>query len=132
MKKRYINNYKTFNENSNIEYIYHGTSRGAALNIQRDGYIKPKNTGEVNPSISFTNDKDYGKYYANAKGGKHNSVLLRTILDAKFILSPRIKNNKGDEYITFDNLSSDLVEIYSPTDGWKPINSWNIIFNEPL
>lgn len=118
----------SMNENNETaSYIYHGTGKGQALNIQRDGYLKPNNTGEKYPSISFTNDLDYAKYYAEMKGG----VILRTRLTNSFELSNRIANNNGAEYITFDKIPTSILEILT-YDGWKKLDKWNVIFNEPL
>jgi hypothetical protein len=117
---------------NNSVYIYHGTGKGQALNIQRDGFMNPHNTGEEQPSISFTNDLDYAKYYAKAKSGVDKMIVLRTKLNNAFKLSPRIKNNKGDEYVTFNSISSDDLEILTSGNGWQPLNKWNVVFNEPL
>ncbi len=113
------------------DFIYHGTSKGAALNIQRDGYMKPNNTGEEKPSISFTNNLRYAEYYAKSKGGNDKMVVLRTELNSDFKLSPRIRNNKGVEYITSEKIPSHKLEIKTPS-GWKPLNEWNVIFDEPI
>lgn len=113
------------------KYIYHGTSKGAALNIQKDGFIKPNNTGEEHPSISFTEKLDYAQYYANVKGGVSKSVILRTPLTNKFKISDRIQNNHGYEYITFEPLSVDQLEIQTK-NSWMPLDKWNVIFDEPL
>ena len=110
-------------------FIYHGTGRGQALNIQKDGYMKTNITGEEQPSISFTNKLDYAKHYAKSKAG-NKMVILRTKLDNRFKLSPRIKDNKGHEYITFENIPSSDLEI-STSYGWQPLNNWDVIFDEP-
>lgn len=112
------------------KYIYHGTGKGQALNIQRDGYMKLNKTGEEKPSISFTKDLDYANYYAKAKGG-NKAVILRTKLTKDFILSPRITNNKGDEFITFKPVVSNNLEILSKDNNWQPLSKWDIIFDEP-
>lgn len=112
-------------------YIYHGTGKGQALNIQKDGVMKPNNTGEEHPSISFTNDINYAKYYANAKGGTDKMVILKTKLTNDFTLSPRIKNNKGDEYVTFNEIPTSNIDILCPDNKWRPLNDWDVIFNEP-
>lgn len=123
---------KTFNRYVNDDnYIYHGTGKGQALNIQRDGFMKLNNTGEEQPSISFTNDLDYAKYYAKSKGGADKMVILRTELNDNFKLSPRIRNNKGGEYITFNEIPVSNLEIMT-SSGWQKLNKWNVIFNEPL
>lgn len=112
-------------------YVFHGTGKGQALNIQKDGYIRPNNVGEDKPSISFTKKKKYAEYYANAKAGKSKSVLLRTVLNDKFFLSDRIRDNDGYEYITFEKIPSSELEIET-VFGWQPLNNWDIISNEPL
>lgn len=114
------------------QYIYHGTGKGQALNIQKDGFMKLNSTGEIKPSISFTLNIEYAKYYANAKGGTNKMVILRTKLNNNFHISPRIRNNKGDEYITFKNIPSSELEILTLNNGWQPLNNWNVIFDEPL
>lgn len=58
--------------------------------------------------------------------------ILRTKLKDKFKLSPRIKNNKGDEFITFENIPSSDLEIMSSDSTWHPLDNWNVIFDEPL
>jgi len=118
-------------ELSSIKYLYHGTSKGAALNIQKIGYIKPNRTGEEHPSISFTEKLDYAKHYANAKGGTNKAIILRTPLTNKFKLSDRIQNNNGDEYISFDSIPTNQLEVMTKL-GWMPLNKWNVIFDEPL
>lgn len=114
------------------EYIYHGTGKGQALNIQRDGYMKPKTTGEEQPSISFTNDIDYAKSFAKTKVGISKMCILRTKLTDDFQLSPRIVNNKGDEYITFEKIQSSVLDVMTMSGEWQPLNNWNVIFDEPL
>jgi hypothetical protein len=124
---------KTITEFVNDEnYIYHGTGKGQALNIQRDGFMKTNNTGEEYPSISFTNDLDYAKYYAISKGGSSKMTILRTKLNDDFIISPRIINNKGIEYVTFKNVLSSDLEVLSKNGNWYPLDGWNVIFDEPL
>lgn len=113
-------------------YIYHGTGKGQSMNIQNDEYMKPNRTGEEQPSISFTNDLDYAKYYAKSKGGISKMCILRTKLTVDYQLSPRIVNNKGDEYITFKNVPSSDLEVMTMGGGWQPLDSWNVIFDEPL
>jgi len=114
------------------EYIYHGTGKGQALNIQKDGYMKPNKTGEEYPSISFTNSLDYAKYYAKSKGGLDKMVILRTRLNENFKISSRIRNNKGDEYVTFDPILSKDLQILTPNNNWENLINWNVIFNEPI
>jgi hypothetical protein len=57
---------------------------------------------------------------------------LRTKLTDDYQLSPRIVNNKGDEYITFKNVPSSDLEVMTMDGGWQPLDSWNVIFDEPL
>jgi hypothetical protein len=113
-------------------FIYHGTGKGQALNIQNTGFMKANNTGEEQPSISFINNLDYAKYYAKAKGGLDKMVILRTKLNNTFKISPRIAKNKGEEYITFTPVPSNSLEILTKFNEWVPLNSWNVIFDEPL
>ena len=112
------------------EYIYHGTSKGAVLGIKRNGYMVPKNTGEVQPSISFTKNFDYARYYASAKGGSDKAVILRTQLDNSFSISERISDNKGYEYITFEPLSISKLEILLADGSWQPLENWDVVLNE--
>jgi len=112
-------------------FIYHGTGKGQALNIQKDGFMKPNRTGEEHPSISFTKSFNYSKYYATVKGGSNKMVILRTKLTNDFILSPKILNNKGDEYVTFKKVSTNDLEILCPDNKWRPLNEWDVIFDEP-
>lgn len=120
------------NENNiSNNFIYHGTSKGAALRIQKDGMLIPYNTGEQELSVSFTNDIYYAEYYAKAKGGSDKMVILRTKLTDMYHLSPRIKNNNGDEYITFNPVPSSELEILTHKNEWFLLNKWDIIFDEP-
>lgn len=109
------------------EYIYHGTGKGQALNIQRDGYMKLNKTGEEKPSISFTKNMNYARYYAKSKGGLSKMVILRTKLNNDFHLSPRILKNNGDEYITFKNVPSSDLEIMTDKGLWIPLNDWDVL-----
>ena len=122
--------FRVWNRNSK-KFIYHGTSKGACLGIQREGFIRPHNTGEKFSSVSFTEKVEYAQYYANAKGGTDKSIILRTPLTDKFILSDRIQNNKGYEYITFEPVSIKDLEVQTKY-GWKPLLEWDVIFNEPI
>lgn len=126
-----ITNFKIFESNLNDEFIYHGTNKGAALNIQKDGYMKPHNTGEELASISFTSDINYAEYYAKYKGGKDKMVILRTKLSDKFKPSPKYDNNDGYEYITFNKIYTDELEIRTPNKTWISLDKWNVIFDEP-
>jgi hypothetical protein len=115
------------------DFIYHGTSKGAALRIQNDGFMNTYNTGDEEPSISFSNDIDYAKYYAKVKGGsKDRMVILRIKLDDRFKISDKILKNKGAEYVAFQKIPSSELEILIPDGSWKPLDNWNVIFNEPL
>lgn len=59
-------------------------------------------------------------------------AVLRTKLNNDFHLSPRISKNKGEEYITFKKIPSSELEIKTMDGSWKPLNNWNVIFDEPL
>ena len=124
-----INKVRNLNDN---KFIYHGTGKGQALNIQKNGYMKLYNTGEEQPSISFTSSLDYAKYYASAKGGSDKMVILRTVLTDEFKISDKIRNNKGAEYVTFKIFPSSKLEILTANNGWKPLDNWNVVFDEPL
>jgi hypothetical protein len=127
---RFFRNRLLEEKNNNV-FIYHGTGKGQALNIQKNGFMKPSNTGEEHPSISFSGNLDYAKYYAKAKGG-HNMVILRTKMNDSFKLSPRIIDNKGFEYVTFNKIPSYKLEILTHDGSWQPLNKWDVIFDEPL
>jgi len=111
--------------------IYHGTGKGQALRIQKNGYMKPANTGEEKMSVSFTDDINYARYYAEVKGGL-DMAILKTKLSDKFKLSARIRNNQGVEYITFDHVSADDLDILADDGKWHPLTKWNVLYNEPL
>jgi hypothetical protein len=111
------------------DILYHGTSKGATVSIQRNGYLMPHAVGEDKPSISFTGKLDYAKYYAKAKGGT-NGVILRTMNDSNFKLTDRIKNNKNDEFITFEKIPISKLEILTPTNTWVPLHKWDLIDNK--
>lgn len=113
-------------------YIYHGTGKGQAMNIQKDGYMKTNKTGEEQQSISFSKYLDYAKCYARLKCGVSKMCILRTKLTDDYQISPRIRNNKGYEYITFKNVQLSDLEVMTMSAGWQPLDSWNVIFDEPL
>ena len=113
-------------------YIYHGTGKGQALNIQKSGHMNPNKTGERLPSISFTAKLKYAEYYAKVKGGVDKMVILRTKITESFEMSDRIKDNKGYEFITFKPIPVSDLEIKTSTNGWQPLEKWDVIFNEPL
>lgn len=125
-----ITKFKIYENNDSDIYIYHGTGKGQALRIQMSGYMITNDTGDEKPSISFTNNIDYAKYYAKYKGGKDKMVILRTKLNDKFKISNKIRDNKGEEYVTFEEIPSSELEILT-NSGWVDFNSWNIIFDEP-
>lgn len=121
-----------FKETLNEGYVFHGTGKGQALNIQKDGFMKPNRTGEDAPSVSFSDNLEYAKYYARMKGGSSKMCILRTRLTKDFKLSARIKNNKGVEYITFRKIPSSDLEVLTNKEDWKPLDEWDVIFDEPL
>ena len=123
---------KLLREGLNSGYIYHGTGKGQALNIQRAGAMTLNNTGEDTASISFTGVFNYAKYYASAKAGVSKMAILRTKLDHRFKLSTKIRDNKKHEYVALQPILSNTLEILTPNMKWEPLNSWNVIFNEPL
>jgi hypothetical protein len=125
-------NKKSKKSKASSVYIYHGTGKGQAMNIQNDGYMKPNITGEEKPSISFTKHLDYAKYHAKAKGGISKMCILRTKLTDDYQLSPKILNNRGYEYITFKNVPLSELEVMTMGGDWQPLDSWNVIFDEPL
>jgi hypothetical protein len=103
-------------------WLYHGTGKGQVLSIVRDGGMIRKRNGESEPSVSFTAVRDYADYYAKAKGGSHPCVL-RTRADGRFVLSDRIRDNKGHEYVTFGRVPAEDLEIEK--DGeWIPISRY--------
>jgi len=112
-------------------YIYHGTTKGAAVNIQRTGYMKIYDTGDKYSSISFTGKIDYARYYAKVKGGQRGQIILRTPLTSDFTLSDKIARNSGYEYVTFKEIPIDRLEVLVNEKEWKPLSSWDVIFNEP-
>jgi len=123
---------KLLREGLNGDYVYHGTGKGQALNIQKAGSMTLNNTGEASPSISFTGIFNYAKYYANAKGGSSKMVILRTKLDNRFKLSDKIRDNKKYEYVALEPILSNTLEILTQNMEWQPLNNWNVIFDEPL
>lgn len=60
------------------------------------------------------------------KGGKNRGIILRTKLTNDFELSPKFIKNKGFEWITKEEISSNKLEINTQY-GWIPLNNWNFI-----
>lgn len=108
-------------------YIYHGTGKGQAIRIQSDGYIKPSSNGEEKPAVSFTADINYAKYFAKIKSNQ--PVILRTKLSKSFKLSDRIRNNRGDEYVSFAPTKISDLEILH-NNNWYPLEQWDLIDNK--
>lgn len=113
---------KEITDDSN--YIYHGTSVGAALSIQREGFLKTNSVGEDKKSISFSGDVNWAMYYAKAKGGSSKQVLLRTKNSDKFELSKRILKNKNAEFITFENIPIKELDVKTK-NGWIGMEDWD-------
>lgn len=110
------------------EYLYHGTSVGAALGIQRD---KKLNLNKANRSeFSFTQHIPYAEHYANVKGGSR-SVVLRTKLTNDFKITDRIQNNKGYEWVTTKEIPVSDLEIRI-NNNWYPLEKWDFIDSELL
>ena len=108
--------------------LYHGTSVGAAIAIQRIGHMIPKDGNK----ISFTSKKTVAQYYATMKGGFHNGlkgVILR-IKNAKkygFILSPKYEDNKdGFEWTTTYDIHASDLEVLT-LQGWIPLPEYDFI-----
>ncbi|MFW6243422.1 MAG: hypothetical protein ACOC2W_04615 [bacterium] len=107
-------------------YIYHGTNIDAAISIQNDKYIKPfTNDDNDKPVVSFTNDFDNAIHYANLKGKK--MVILRTsINDKNFYLSPSNKYDHGNEFISYNKIPIDNVEVLINSERWIPLKEWKL------
>jgi RNA:NAD 2'-phosphotransferase (TPT1/KptA family) len=58
------------NDSTIGKYLYHGTTVGAALRIQKNG-LKPHNVGEGYPTISFSPEIDVAISFGKRKGGKN-------------------------------------------------------------
>lgn len=106
-------------------YLYHGTNIDAAVSIQCDGYIKPfTNDNNDKPVISFTNDFDNAIHYANLKGKK--MVILRTSINNKnFKLSGNDKYDHGNEFVSYNPISIDDVQILVNSETWIPLKEWS-------
>jgi hypothetical protein len=105
------------------EYLYHGTSVGAALGIQRD---KKLNLTKANrPEFSFTQHIPYAEHYANVKGGSR-PVILRTKRTDDFQISDRIQNNKGYEWVTTKEIPISDLEVRINNE-WYPLENWDFI-----
>lgn len=106
------------------EYIYHGTNIDAAISIQNDGYIKPfTNDSNDKPVVSFTNDFDNAIHYANLKGRK--MVILRTsTINKYFNLSSELKYQYGDEFISYNPIPINEIEILINSEKWIPLKDW--------
>ena len=105
-----------------IEYIYHGTTMGAAISIQREGKMKLF----LEPYISFSSHYRVSRYYSMVKGGSDRNVILRTILTNEFSLSPKFKHNNGHEWITDKEIPIDKLEVET-IQGWVPLSKWDFI-----
>lgn len=109
-----------------IQYIYHGTSEGAAYHMLKDGKMKINAVNNNEPFISFTSNIEVANYYAKMKGGSNRGVILRTKLTDDFTLSPKFKDNKGHEWITNKEIPINKLEI-KINDGWVGLNDYNFI-----
>lgn len=120
-----ITSYKIFE--SKTSYLYHGTSVGAGIRIQRDGIKPMKDYGEGEMTSSFTEDLDWAHYYMKMKGGSHRGIMLRVpFKDDVFRLTDRIRDNKGDEWVTNKIISPEEIEI-KVGDRWIPIIKYDFI-----
>jgi len=107
-------------------YIYHGTSTGAGIHIQKSGGMKINAANNNEPYISFTSNPNVANYYAQMKGGSGRSVILRTKLTNDFSLSPKFDKNKGHEWITKKEIPVADLEIKTNV-GWTPLDNWDLI-----
>lgn len=113
----------------NDDYIYDGTSIGAAIHIQNHGGMKINAANNNEPYISFTSNPDVANYYAKMKGGSSRGVILRTKKTKEFSLSPKFDDNDGHEWIINKEIPIGLLEVKTNV-GWIPLINWDFIDNE--
>jgi hypothetical protein len=124
-KEEFLNFVLSEQSNKN-DFIFHGTNNAAAYHIQKHGGMKLNAANNNEPFISFTSNMDVANYYANAKGGKANGVVLRTPNASNFSLSPKYQSNPGHEWISSEEIPLEKLEIKT-ISGWVPLKNWDII-----
>lgn len=122
------NIFKEENDNVKInKYVYHGTSRGAAYRMQREGSMRPgQASGSPNAPLSFSNTEQYASTYASRKDSS-GGVLLRVNKTPDMKVATNVSNENGYvEYYTLNEIPSQQIEIKSG-NKWIPISEFSFI-----
>ena len=120
--KRFVNEgliEKKIEPKAEGEYVYHGTSEGAARNIQKQG-IKSGMTS-IGDKSYFSDTEQYAQTYADRKST--SNVLLR-IKKTKDLLPDTRIVEKGD-FFTSKSISPKDIEIKMPNGEWIPITEYD-------
>lgn len=112
---------------NSTEYVYHGTSKGAAYRIQREGKMKAgQASGAPNAPLFFSNQEQYASTYASRKDSS-GGVLLRIKVTPDMKVATNISNEKGYvEYYTFREIPIQEIEIKAK-NNWIPISEFSFI-----
>lgn len=112
---------------SKEKYVYHGTSKGAANRIKREGVMRPgQASGSINAPLFFSNIEQYASTYASRKdsGG---GALFRVKKTPEMKVNKEISKTGGYlEYYTFREIPVNEIEIKTK-DGWRAIDEFSFI-----
>jgi len=115
------------------EPLYHGTSEGAARNIQRDGLMGnmanpfAPTKGDAS-KIFFSKSEATGQSFADRKG-MGGSYLLRVNKSDDILPDmKRVGRGEKQDFIAENPIDPERIEIKTPTGEWTPIKNYD--FNE--
>lgn len=108
------------------QYVYHGTSRGAAYKIQRDGkMVGGQASGSPNAPLFFSNQEQYAKTYAQRKDYS-GGLLLRVVKTSDMKVNDVLNHGGYVEYYTNREIPIDEVEVKT-SNSWIPLEKYNVI-----
>ena len=109
------------------EYVYHGTSTGAAIRIQKEG-LKRQPVSKGVFQVSFSPSEKYAQTYADRKGGKGRSFVLRTKKTGDMTKDERIV---GDDIKSLRDIPINEIEV-KIGDEWLPLKDVDVIERKGL
>lgn len=109
------------------EYVYHGTSRGAAYRIKKYGKMSiGQASGSPDAPLFFSNQEQYALTYAQRKDSSGGVLFrIKRTPDMK-VNNSIIKRGKYVEYYTYREVPAGEIEVKTK-DGWIPLENFDII-----
>ncbi len=113
------------------EFLFHGTTQGAALNIQREG-LKTKVVAKGVEQVSLSENILTAESFANRKS-PGREVLLRIKKTPAITVDERIVPRKGKlDFKSLNDIPIKNIEVRTPDGKWIPLRQFDLITKEVI